>query len=120
MSALGAERNLDALLLKIMEKTSDVLEADRSTLFLLDSEKNELWSKVAQGAALNEIRFPVGAGIAGFVARSGETVNIPDAYADPRFNRDVDKRTGYRTRTILCAPVRDPQGEIIGVAQVLN
>ncbi|MGH7462842.1 MAG: GAF domain-containing protein, partial [Longimicrobiales bacterium] len=120
MSALGAERNLDALLLKIMEKTSDVLEADRSTLFLLDSETNELWSKVAQGAALNEIRFPVGAGIAGFVARSGETVNIPDAYADPRFNTDVDRRTGYRTHTILCMPMRNREGRILGVFQVLN
>ncbi|MGH9555617.1 MAG: GAF domain-containing protein, partial [Terriglobales bacterium] len=120
MSALGAERNLDALLLKIMEKTSDVLEADRSPLFLLDSEKNELWSKVAQGAALNEIRFPVGAGIAGFVARSGETVNIPDAYADPRFNIEVDRRTGYRTHTILCMPMRNREGKILGVFQVLN
>ncbi len=120
MSALGAERNLDALLMKIMEKTSDVLQADRSTLFLLDHESNELWSKVAQGAALNEIRFPVSAGIAGFVARSGETVNIPDAYADSRFNPDVDRRTGYRTRTILCMPMRNREGRILGVFQVLN
>ncbi len=120
MSALGAERNLDALLLKIMEKTSDVLNADRSTLFLLDSEKNELWSKVAQGAALNEIRFPAGAGIAGFVARTGETVNIPDAYADPRFNTEVDRRTGYRTHTILCMPMRNRDDKIVGVFQVLN
>ncbi|MCI0353566.1 MAG: GAF domain-containing protein [Acidobacteria bacterium] len=120
MSALGAERNLDALLQKIMEKTSDVLGADRSTLFLLNSEKNELWSKVAQGAAMNEIRFPVGAGIAGFVARTGETVNIPDAYADPRFNIEVDRRTGYRTHTILCMPMRNREDKILGVFQVLN
>jgi adenylate cyclase len=120
MSALGAERNLDALLQKIMEKTSDVLDADRSTLFLLDSEKNELWSKVAQGAAVNEIRFPASAGIAGFVARSGETVNIPDAYADSRFNPEVDRRTGYRTRNILCMPMRNREGRILGVFQVLN
>ncbi len=120
MSALGAERNLDALLLKIMDKTSDVLEADRSTLFLVDTEKNEIWSKVAQGAALNEIRVPMGAGIAGYVAQSGETVNIPDAYQDPRFNIEVDRRTGYHTRTILCMPMRNREGKILGVFQVLN
>ncbi len=120
MSALGAERNLDALLLKIMEKTSDVLGADRSTLFLVDAEKNEIWSKVAQGAALSEIRVPIGAGIAGFVAQSGETVNIPDAYQDPRFNIEVDRRTGYHTRTILCMPMRNREGKILGVFQVLN
>ncbi len=120
MSALGAERNLDALLLKIMDKTSDVLEADRSTLFLVDREKNEIWSKVAQGAALSEIRVPMGAGIAGFVAQSGETVNIADAYQDPRFNIEVDRRTGYHTRTILCMPMRNREGKILGVFQVLN
>jgi len=97
-----------------------VLDADRSTLFLLDGEKQELWSKVAQGAALNEIRFPIGAGIAGFVARTGETVNIPDAYADPRFNTEVDRRTGYRTHTTLCMPMRNREGKILGVFQVLN
>ncbi len=120
MSALGAERNLDALLLKIMDKTSDVLEADRSTLFLVDQAKNEIWSKVAQGAALSEIRVPMGAGIAGFVAQSGDTVNIPDAYQDPRFNIEIDRRTGYHTRTILCMPMRNREGRILGVFQVLN
>ena len=120
MSALGAERNLDALLLKIMEKTSDVLGADRSTLFLVDREKNEIWSKVAQGAAVSEIRVTMGAGIAGYVAQSGETVNIPDAYQDPRFNIEVDRRTGYHTKTILCMPMRNREGKILGVFQVLN
>ena len=120
MNSLTAERNLDTLLQKIMQKTSEVMEADRSTLFLLDEEKQEIWSKVAQGAAMKEIRVPFGAGIAGHVAKSGETVNIPDAYQDPRFNPEVDRRTGYHTRTILCMPMKSPEGKILGVLQVLN
>ena len=107
-------------LLKIMERTSTVLQADRSTLFLVDRKTREIWSKVAQGSDMVEIRVPIGRGVAGTVAATGETINIPDAYADPRFNQEVDRRTGYRTRTILCAPIRDGQGTIVGVAQVLN
>jgi adenylate cyclase len=120
MNSLTAERNLDTLLQKIMQKTSEVMEADRSTLFLLDEAKQEIWSKVAQGAAMKEIRVPLGAGIAGHVAQTGETVNIPDAYQDPRFNPEVDRRTGYHTRTILCMPMKSPEGKILGVIQVLN
>jgi adenylate cyclase len=120
MNSLTKERNLDVLLQRIMQKTSEVMEADRSTLFLLDEEKQEIWSKVAQGAAMKEIRVPFGAGIAGHVAKTGETVNIPDAYQDPRFNPEVDRRTGYRTHTILCMPMKSPEGKIVGVVQVLN
>ncbi len=120
MSSLTAERDLDALLQKIMQKTSEVMEADRSTLFLVDEPKQEIWSKVAQGAAMNEIRIPLGAGIAGHVARTGETVNIGDAYQDSRFNPEVDRKTGYHTRTILCMPMKNREGKILGVLQVLN
>jgi len=120
MKSFASELDVDALLTKIMARTAQAMNADRSTLFLVDHKRQQIWSKVAQGAGLAEIRVPIGQGIAGTVAATGEIINIPDAYADPRFNRDVDKRTGYRTRNILCAPVRDPQGEIIGVAQVLN
>jgi adenylate cyclase len=120
MCSLAAERDLDALLQIIMEKTSEVMDADRSTLFLVDEGKQQIWSKVAQGWAVKEIRLPLGMGIAGHVAMSGETVNIPDAYADPRFNPDVDKTTGYHTSTILCMPMRDREGKILGVLQVLN
>src|SRR6185503_13174071 len=104
MKSFSSELSIDALLRKIMERTSRVLQADRSTLFLVDSKTREIWSKVAQGRDMVEIRVPIGRGIAGTVAATGETINIPDAYADPRFNQDVDRRTGYRTRTILCAP----------------
>jgi len=120
MSSLSAERDLDALLRKIMEKTSEVMNADRSTLFLVDEEKNQIWSKVAQGAAISEIRVPLGAGIAGHVAQTGETVNIPDAYQDPRFNQEVDRKTGYVTHTILCMPMKNRERKILGVIQVLN
>ena len=120
MNSITMERNLDRLLQKIMDKTVEVMDAERSTLFLVDEAKGELWSKVAQGAALKEIRVPIGAGIAGYVAKTGERVNIADAYQDPRFNPDVDRRTGYRTRTILCIPMKSPEGRMLGVIQVLN
>ncbi|MGE5325420.1 MAG: GAF domain-containing protein, partial [Deltaproteobacteria bacterium] len=120
MRSLAAERDLTALLQKIMSKTSEVMEADRSTLFLVDEESQEIWSKVAQGEALKEIRVPMGVGIAGHVAKSGEIVNIADAYQDSRFNPEVDRRTGYKTKTILCMPMRRQSGKVAGVIQVLN
>jgi len=120
MCSLAAERDLDVLLQKIMQKTSEVMDADRSTLFVVDEAKQQIWSKVAQGEAMGEIRVPLGVGIAGHVAKTGETVNIPDAYKDPRFNPEVDRKSGYRTRTILCMPMKNLQGKILGVLQVLN
>ncbi len=117
---ITAERDVERLLRMIIEETTAVMEADRSSLFLIDREKGEMWAKIAQGAETAEIRFPVGTGIAGAVAQTGEVVNIPDAYDDPRFNRDIDRKTGYRTRSILCAPLRNMQGTIIGAVQVLN
>ncbi len=120
MASLAAERDLDTLLIKITEKTAEVMDAERATVFLVDEPKQEIWSKVAQGATLSQIRVPLGVGIAGHVAKSGETVNIPDAYQDPRFNPEVDRKTGYHTRTILCMPMRTREGKILGVFQVLN
>lgn len=117
--ALTAERDLDLLLAMIIHEAAKVVGADRCTLFILDRERNELWSKVAQGAT-SEIRLPVGSGIAGTVATTGEVINIADAYADDRFNRSFDLSTGYHTRTILCVPMRDAQGEVTGVIQALN
>jgi adenylate cyclase len=119
-NALSSELHLDALLSKIMSITSEMLEADRSTLFMHDPKTDELWSVVTQGGDVNEIRFPAGAGIAGSVFRSRSTVNIPDAYSDDRFNPEVDRRTGYKTRNILCMPIVNKSGRAIGVTQVLN
>jgi adenylate cyclase len=119
-SALSSELQLDSLLGKIMSMTTDMLNADRSTLFLHDRKTDELWATVAEGVGSKEIRFPASAGIAGNVFTSTETINIPDAYADSRFNQAVDKATGYRTRNILCMPVLNKAGVCIGVTQVLN
>lgn len=112
------ELDLDPLLGLIMVTVTEVMDADRSTLFLVDPETNELWSRVAQGSS--EIRIPMGAGISGFVAQTGQTLNIPDAYADSRFNPENDTRTGYRTRSILCMPLFDQNMVIMGSIQVLN
>jgi HD-GYP domain-containing protein (c-di-GMP phosphodiesterase class II) len=118
--AMASERNLDRLLQLILDEVTRVMEADRSSLFLVDRTRNELHSKIAQGLAVREIRVQIGKGIAGYVAQSGETVNIRDAYADPHFNKATDLQTGYRTHTILCVPMRNKLNEVIGVLQVLN
>ena len=116
--SIMAEMGLDNLLGLIMESVTKVMDADRSTLYLIDVEHQQIWSRVAQGTS--EIRIPIGQGIAGHVAKTGDTVNIPDAYKDDRFNSDFDMKTGYRTKSILCMPIYDPKGNIIGAIQVLN
>jgi len=117
---LSAERNLDRLLAMIIEETTAVMNAERSSLFLIDAEKNEMWAKIAQGVEVVEIRFPVGLGIAGTVGKTGEIINITDAYQDIRFNPEFDKKTGFRTRSILCVPLKNIVGDTIGAIQVLN
>lgn len=113
---------LDDLLHLIITKLVTTINAERGTLYLIDEEAGELWSRVLQEdvGPLSEIRLPIGQGIAGHVAATGETLNIPDAYADPRFNPSFDQATGFRTRSILTAPMFNPQQKIIGVVQVLN
>jgi len=118
--AMASERNLDRLLQLILGEVTKVMEAERSSLFLVDRERNELWSKIAQGLEVREIRLKIGMGISGYVAQTGKIVNIPDAYADPRFNQETDRRTGFRTRNILCTPMLNTRNEVIGVLQVLN
>ena len=118
--ALGSIRELDGLLDRVLTEAKEVVEADRLSLFILDRERGELWTKIAQGLGSQEIRIPVGSGIAGAVAQSRQPLLIPDAYADPRFNRTVDRRTGYRTRNILTVPMLNTAGEVTGVIQALN
>ena len=121
IKAMSAETDFERLLQLIMEETTRAMEADRSTLFLVDHERGELWSRIALGLKeRKEIRFKSHLGIAGHVATTGEPLNIPEAYEDPRFNQEVDRQTGYRTRTILCMPVRNKAGSIVGALQVLN
>ncbi|MBQ9688070.1 GAF domain-containing protein, partial [bacterium] len=117
---IAAETNIDTLLRVIAQETRIALKADRCTVFLYDNEKDEIWSKVALGLDSQEIRFPASKGLAGHVVKTGETINIRDAYSDSRFNPEVDKQTGYKTKTILCMPIKNHNQEIIGAFQVLN
>ena len=119
-NAISTELQLEPLLAKIMSATTELLGADRSTLFMYDKKEDQLWSQVAEGVGTKEIRFPSNAGIAGSVFTSRETLNIPDAYADARFNPEIDKKTGYKTNNMLCMPVINKAGDAIGVTQVLN
>lgn len=118
--SITAVTDINVLLKVIAEETKIAIQADRCTVFMYDKEKNELWSKVALGMDSQEIRFPADRGLAGYVVKTGEPLNIPDAYNDSRFNPDIDKETGYRTKTILCMPIKNNNKEIIGAFQVLN
>lgn len=116
-----SEIDLNSMLLKVMAEATRMLNAERSTLFMNDEKTNELFSRIAQGASgMGEIRLPNHLGIAGAVFTSGDTINIPYAYADLRFNPAFDKKTGFFTRSILCVPVVNKEGKVIGVTQCLN
>jgi Nif-specific regulatory protein len=116
---INSERDLSALLDLIARESTNLLDCDRASIFLLDSARNELWSKVALGS--DEIlRFDASSGIAGAAVSGGGTLNVLDAYSDPRFYPGIDSQTGYRTRTILVAPLRNQSGEILGAFEALN
>lgn len=120
---LGATAELDPLLETIAAAATAVLDCERASVFLLDRVAGELSSRVATGIAdspVKEIRFPIGVGIAGEAARTGTMVNLPDAYADPRFNPEFDRRSGFHTRSMLAVPLADHDGTVVGVLQVLN
>ncbi|HVD50856.1 MAG TPA: HD domain-containing phosphohydrolase [Candidatus Udaeobacter sp.] len=112
--------DLDALLRDMATVTTQLLDADRATIFIVDRERGEIWSKVALGTGAGEIRQAIGVGIAGLVAATGDTVNITDAYDDPRFNPEPDHRTGYRTKSLLTFPMTGQNDRVIGVFQVVN
>ncbi len=112
--------SLDVLFPRLLEVVTETLNAERSSLFLYDAETKELFSRVMQGNVIGEVRFPADRGIAGSVFTSGSAEIIPDAYADPRFNRRVDNETGFRTRNLLCVPIRNKKKMVIGVTQALN
>ncbi|MCH2172546.1 GAF domain-containing protein [Myxococcota bacterium] len=113
---------LDQALDAFTQKVADILDAERATLFLLDREHDELWSKTALDAEGRSftIRIPSDRGIVGSVVSSGRGVNVSDAYADPRFDSSTDQETGFRTRNVFCTPLLDPSGEVFGAAQLLN
>ncbi len=113
-------RDLDTLLRLLGETATRMANAERASIFLIDPESGELWSRVALGDGVRTIRVPLGVGIAGTVAQTGETINIPDAYADKRFDPTSDRATGYRTRNLLAFPMMAAGGRPFGVFEVLN
>ena len=117
---LTVRAGIEGLIQRVVTVASEVMDSERASLFLLDHVNGELWSKVAMGMGTEEIRIPLGQGVAGWAAQHNESVNIEDAYEDSRFNKSVDRETGFRTRTILCAPIRNLMGQPIGVIQVIN
>ncbi len=112
--------SLDEVLNTLLDATTAELNAERGTLFLNDYETNELYSRVAQGSFRREIRILNTTGVAGHVFTTGLGAIVHDAYADPRFNRSIDERTGFVTRNILCVPIKTAKGLVVGVAQLLN
>ncbi len=111
--------DLDIILDAIVDEVVRQLEADRGTLYLVDPDHRHIFSKAAHLPELPEIRLEMGQGIAGAVAQSGELINLTDPYSDERFEKNIDARTGYKTHSMLVAPIRDAK-EVIGVLQVLN
>eukprot|EP00992_Anisonema_acinus_P013659 TRINITY_DN8857_c0_g1_i2.p1 TRINITY_DN8857_c0_g1~~TRINITY_DN8857_c0_g1_i2.p1 ORF type:complete len:621 (+),score=275.17 TRINITY_DN8857_c0_g1_i2:65-1927(+) len=113
-------RDMDSVAQTVIDNITELLHADRCTLFMVDKEANDLVSKIMTNSGAMEIRVPIGAGIAGHVALHGGTLNIKDAYADSRFSPETDRRMGYTTRTILAMAIRDHAGQIVAVTQVIN
>lgn len=116
--ALGSTLDLDEVLELMLARVPEVMESDRAKLFVLDEETGELWSKLDEGK--EELRIRVGEGLAGWVAQSGRSLSVDDAYKDVRFDAEWDRRTGYRTRSTLCVPMKNQHGRVIGVLQALN
>src|SRR5688500_16008954 len=117
--ALAVTADLDALMHKIAGAVTGLLSCERASIFLHDRQADELWTKVALGTD-SVIRLPAGAGIVGAAFRAAELLHVPKPYADPRFNRDVDRRTGFLTRNLVAAPMFDLTGRPVGVIQAIN
>ena len=120
---ISSELRLDKLLDIIAKQISRMLNVGRCTIYLKDIERNELWSKIAQGRGLEhtEIRLPLdGNNTAAIVARTGQSINLPNAYEDERFSMAVDMVTDSRTHTMLAVPLKNNSGKVLGVFQVAN
>ncbi len=116
VSAMHSDLGVNSLLFTITQRAHELVEADRCTMFLLDKQAKELMS--LQGEV--NLRFPMDKGLAGECCTSNKVINIKDVYADPRFNQEVDKKSGYRTQTMLCMPCQDSDGSVVGVIQLIN
>ncbi|MEK7863227.1 MAG: GAF domain-containing protein [Chloroflexota bacterium] len=119
LSHLSVQKDREAYLRGLVDLCSQAVDSERCPVYIVDQARNELWARVAQRTT-TEIRLPLGVGLAGQAALSGETINVPDAYADPRFDRNVDLRTGFRTLNMLVVPVWGSAGRPVGVIQALN
>lgn len=117
---MGTIRNFEKLLRYILDETAKILNAERVSLFLFDREKDELWTFIAQKLEIKEIRLPAGKGIVGHVINTGKLLNVKKAYKDPRFDPEIDKRSGFKTKNILCVPMLDRMGKVFGAVEVLN
>lgn len=117
---ISAAQNTDALLKTVMERLTELLNAQAGSLFMYDAKREELWSRVLMSDVLKEIRIPAKSGIAGHVFTSGKTLHLGDAYSDARFNPSVDKQSGFRTRSVIAAPLVHVGGRILGVLEVLD
>ena len=115
---MSLRKDLDSLLGVVADSAREILQAERCSIFMLDKKKNELWTRVATG--IQTIRVPADKGIVGQSILERRVINIPDAYADKRFNSEVDQATGFRTRSLLTAPLAKMRGDTIGALQVLN
>jgi GAF domain-containing protein len=117
---ISSERNIDQLLPLIMTEISQFLDADRSTLYLLNWDRMELWSKFAEGLGIGEISIELKMGIIGVSVLTKKTINVANAYEDPRFNDEIDELTGFKTQCILAAPVYGKNKEVVGAVELLN
>jgi phosphoserine phosphatase len=117
-SKLAAPFDLQTMLTEVIDAAKQVLDAERASVWLYEAATDELMMKVATDMAA--VRVPAGVGIAGSCARTREIINVPDCYADPRFNPEVDRKSGYRTRCMLTLPLIDHKDVLVGVLQVLN
>ncbi len=115
---LSSELNLDRLFPLIIGKVTDIMAAERTSLYIIDRKEQELWTKVAEG--VDQIRLPIGKGISGKVALTGEVINVANAWDLPYFDREFDKKNNFRTRSVLCMPICNNLGAIIGILQVIN
>jgi len=117
---LSSVRDVDALLKTVMDRLSSLLQAEAATLFMLDAEKQELWSRVLRGGGLDEIRLPLGTGIAGHVMATGQSLLLGDAYTDSHFHPNIDRMSGFVTKSMIAVPLKHVSGRILGVVEVLN
>ncbi|SDJ58046.1 HD domain-containing phosphohydrolase [Salimicrobium halophilum] len=118
IAGISGESDLHKTLMQLANLGKDLASADRCTVWILDSEEQELWTTTAHG--VEELRIPADSGLVGTSIRTGEVVHVKDAYQDERFNPAVDLSTGYQTKAILCVPFMNTDGEYIGAFQAIN